>query len=148
VKGTGCAHPVPPSAAPLSLAGRSNYFHPDVPDEKKSGGLLQAISLGLLTFVVTAVVALVITIPFFFLGKVSESFNPLVIIAEVFGLRELGGFFAAQFILILFLALLGDFGTAIISCGSSIVPENWRLSHSFRHSCFKLSPLPLLFPRP
>ena len=86
-----------------------------MPDEKQKRGSFQAISLGLLTFVVTPVIALAIAIPFFFLGKISESFNPIVIIAEVFGLRELGGFFAAQFILILFLALLGDFGTAIIS---------------------------------
>lgn len=93
----------------------SNFSNPDLPSEKPKGGLLLAILLGLLTFVVTSVIALVIAIPFFFLGKVSESFNPIVIIAGIFGLRELGGFFAAQFILILFFALLGDLGTAVIS---------------------------------
>jgi len=98
-----------------NLITESNFSNPVPPDKKPKGGLLLAILLGLLTFIVTGVIALVIAIPFFFLGKVSESFNPIVIIAGIFGLRELGGFFAAQFILILFFALLGDFGTAIIS---------------------------------
>ncbi len=93
----------------------SNFSNPDLPIQKTKGGFLLAILLGLLTFVVTSIIALVIVIPFFFLGKVSESFNPIVIIAGIFGLREVSGFFAAQFILILFFALIGDFGTAIIS---------------------------------
>lgn len=79
------------------------------------GKLAIAILLGLLTFVVTPVVAIIVTTPFLFLGKISESFNPIIIIASIFGLRELGGFFAAQFILIAFLALFGDLVTAIIS---------------------------------
>lgn len=93
----------------------SNFSTPTLPSEKPKGGLILAILLGLLTFVVTGVISLVIAIPFFFLDKISESFNPIVIIAGIFGLRELGGFFAAQFILIAIFALLGDFGTAIIS---------------------------------
>lgn len=93
----------------------SNFPTPALPSEKPKGGLILAIFLGLLTFVVTGVIALVIAIPFLFLGKISESFNPIVIIAGIFGLRELGGFFAAQFILIAVFALLGDFGTAVIS---------------------------------
>jgi hypothetical protein len=77
--------------------------------------LLQAIALGLLTFVVTGVIAFVIAIPYFLLGTAAAGLDPITIIAGIFGLRELGGFFAAQFILILLIALLGDFGTAIIS---------------------------------
>jgi hypothetical protein len=94
---------------------KSNFSNPELPSEIQKGGLLLAILLGLLTYVVTSIIALAIAIPFFFFGKVSESFDSTVIIAGVFGIRELGGFFAAQFILILFFALLGDFGTAFIS---------------------------------
>lgn len=94
----------------------SNFPNQNIPEAQSPKGKLPvAILLGLLTFVVTPVVAIIVAVPFFFLGKISESFNPIVIIAGIFGLRELGGFFAAQFILITFLALLGDFGTAIIS---------------------------------
>ena len=94
----------------------TNFPNQSIPETQPPKGKLPvAILLGLLTFVVTPVIAIVVAIPFFFLGKISESFNPIVIIAGIFGLRELGGFFAAQFILIAFLALLGDFGTAIIS---------------------------------
>jgi hypothetical protein len=81
---------------------------------------LKAITLGLLTFVVTPLVAVVFTIPLLLLGKTSEAFNPIMIIAQIIGHRELGGFFAAQFILIGFLALIGDFATPIIS---------WRTCH-------------------
>jgi len=77
--------------------------------------ILIAALLGLLTFVLTPLVAIVITMPFFFLGQISENFNPVVIIAGIFGLRELEGFFLAQFILIASLALLGAFATATIS---------------------------------
>ena len=99
----------------IFMITESNFPNSDLPSEKPKGGFILAILLGLLTFVVTSVIALVIAIPFFFLEKISESFNPIVIIAGIFGLRELGGFFAAQFILIAFFALLGDFVTAIIS---------------------------------
>lgn len=74
-----------------------------------------AISLGLLTFVVTPVVAIILAIPLSLSGKVSESSNPIIIIASTFGLRELGGFFAAQFIFMGSLVLLGALATAIIS---------------------------------
>jgi len=100
----------------IKLTMDTNFPNQSIPETQPPKGKLPvAIFLGLLTFVVTPVVAIVVVIPFFFLGKISESFNPIVIIASIFGLRELGGFFAAQFILIAFLALLGDFGTAIIS---------------------------------
>lgn len=79
------------------------------------GDLILAILLGLLTFVVTGLITLIIASLFFFLGKIFGNFNPIIIIARIFGLRELGGFFAAQFILIAVFALLGDFVTAIIS---------------------------------
>lgn len=97
------------------MTPESDFSTPILANEKPKGGVLPAILLGLLTFVVTGVTALVIAIPFFFLGKISESFNPIVIIAGIFGLRELGGFFAAQFILLALFALIGDFGTAVIS---------------------------------
>ena len=93
----------------------SNFSNSSLPSKKPKGGLILAILLGLLTFVITGAIALAISIPFFFLGKISESFNPIVIIAGIFGLRELGGFFAAQFILIAVFALIGDFGSAIVS---------------------------------
>jgi hypothetical protein len=94
---------------------KSNFSNPNLPSEKSKGGLNVAILLGIPTFVITPVIALVISIPFFFLGKISESFNLILIIAGIFGLQELGGFFAAQCILLAFFALLGDFGAAIIS---------------------------------
>lgn len=95
----------------------SNYLNPNCnpPGAKPGMKRLIAIIMGLLTFVITPMVAIVITIPFFFLGQISENFNPIVIIAGFFGLCELGGFFFAQFILLAILALLGDFITAIIS---------------------------------
>ena len=100
----------------IRLIMDTNFPNPNIPEAQPSKGRLPvAILLGFLTFVVTPVVAIIVAIPFFFLGKISESFNPIVTIAGIFGLRELGGFFAAQFILIAFLVLLGDFGTAIIS---------------------------------
>jgi len=89
----------------------SNFSNPVPPDNKPKGGLLLAILLGLLTFFVTGAIAL----PFFFLGKVSESFNLIIITAEIVGLSGLGGVLAAEFILVLFFSLIGDFGTAIIS---------------------------------
>jgi hypothetical protein len=76
---------------------------------------LLGILLGLLTFLVTPLVTIVILLPFFLLGKVSETFNPITIIEKIFDLRGLGGFFAAQFIIIGVLAFFGDFATAIIS---------------------------------
>jgi hypothetical protein len=91
----------------------SNYSIPNTPIAHPKKKLLIAILLGLLTFIVTPLVAMIIAIPFFFLG--SDNFNPAVIIASIFGLRELGGLFLAQFILIATLALLGDLATAIIS---------------------------------
>jgi len=92
-----------------------NYSNQSIPEVQPKGKLIIAILLGLLTFIVTPVISIVFAIPFFFLGKVSERFNLIVIIAGIFGLRELGGFFTAQFILIGIFALLGDFATAIIS---------------------------------
>lgn len=74
-----------------------------------------AILLGLLTFVVTPVVEAIVGIPFLFFNQIPESFNPIVIIAGILGLRELSGFFAAHFILVGLLALLGNFATALIS---------------------------------
>jgi len=91
----------------------SHYSTPNTPIAHPKKKLLITILLGLLTFIVTPLVAMVIAIPFLFLG--SDNLNPVVIIASIFGLRELGGFFLAQFILIATLALLGDFATAIIS---------------------------------
>ena len=80
--------------------------------EKK---ILVAVLLGLLTFVIAPAVTLIIAIPFLFLGKISASFYPIEIIARIFRLQGLGGFFSAQAILILLFALVGDFATAVIS---------------------------------
>jgi hypothetical protein len=83
--------------------------------------ILHAIILGLFTFALTPLVSLVITLPLLFLGKISEAYNPLIIIARIFDLHDLGGFFAAQFIFIGALAISGDFAASVIS---------WRTSRS------------------
>lgn len=93
----------------------SNFSNQNIPETQPKKKILVAILLGLLTFVITPVIAFIIAIPFFFLGKVSGIFNPIGIIAGIFGLRDLGGFFAAQIILIGFFALIGDLGTAMVS---------------------------------
>jgi hypothetical protein len=82
---------------------------------------LLAVFWGLLAFVVTPLVAIVILLPFLLLGKISESFNPTIIISKIFELRGLGGFFTAQFTVIGVSALIGAFATAIIS---------WLINHS------------------
>jgi hypothetical protein len=82
---------------------------------------LLAVFWGLLAFVVTPLVAIVILLPFFLLGKISESFNPTIIISKIFELRGLGGFFTAQFTVIGVSAVIGAFATAIIS---------WLINHS------------------
>lgn len=82
---------------------------------------LLAVFWGLLAFVVTPLVAIVILLPFLLLGKISESFNPTIIISKIFELRGLGGFFTAQFTVIGVSAVIGAFATAIIS---------WLINHS------------------
>jgi len=99
----------------------SNSPNQDIPKTRSKRQLLIAISLGLLTFVITPLVTIAIVLPFLLLGKVSEAFNPIIIISKISGLQGLGGFFAAQFILIGFFALAGNFATAIIS---------WLINHS------------------
>ena len=94
------------------MTSNTGSSHPGTPPR---GGWILAVSLGLLTFVVTGVIAVLMAIPSLFLGKVWESFNPLLAISKLFSLRDLGGFFAAQMILIALLAILGDLGTAILS---------------------------------
>ncbi len=93
----------------------TSYSNPISDNRRSKKNLLGAIFLGLLTFVITPLVAFILTIPFFFIDQIPESFNPIVIIAGIFGLNELGGFFLAQFIFILLLTLIGNFITAIIS---------------------------------
>lgn len=87
----------------------------DFSEARSTGKLPIAILLGLLTFVVTPIAATIVAIPFFVLGEIFESFDPTIIIANIFGLKELGGFFVAYFIFLGLLALLGNFTTAIIS---------------------------------
>lgn len=90
----------------------NNYSNQNIPELRSWKGRLPiSILLGFLTFVITPLFA----IPFFFLSKLSENSNPISIIASILGLRELGGFFVAQLILITFFALLGDIGTSIVS---------------------------------
>ncbi len=93
----------------------SNSPSQNIPETRSKRQLLLAISFGLLTFVVTPLVTIAIALPFLLLGKVPEAFNPIIFISEISELRGLGSFFAAQFILIGFFALIGDFATAIIS---------------------------------
>lgn len=92
----------------------SNIPNQGAPEALPKGKLPIAILLGLLTFVVTPITSTVIAIPFFFLGKLSES-SPTVIFMHIFGLRELGGYIIAYFLLFGFLVLLGDFTTAVIT---------------------------------
>jgi len=84
-------------------------------------GTLNAGTLGLLTFIITPLVVLVIIVPLLLLGMISESFNPIIVLAKILDLQDLGGFFAAQFVLMGLLALSGDFVAALLS---------WRVSHS------------------
>lgn len=74
-----------------------------------------AILLGLLTFMLTPLVALLVAVPLLLLENLSETFNPIIITAKIFGLQDLDGFFAAQFLFIGALALAGDFAAAIVS---------------------------------
>lgn len=77
-----------------------------LPDEKPKGNLVIAILLGLLTFIVTgilAVVLMVIFLPF----KIN--------IAALLLVGAWGGYAAIQLGLFILFALLGDFGTAVIS---------------------------------
>lgn len=94
---------------------KSDSPNQNIPETRSKRPSLFAILLGLLTFLVTPVVVIVIALPFLFFKEISEAYNPIVIIAKITGLGELGGFFAAQFIFIGLLALMGDFATAIIS---------------------------------
>lgn len=92
-----------------------NFPKSNTPQARPKGKLLVAVLLGLLTFVVTPLVAVIIAVPFIFLGKISEGLNPIIFVAAILGLRELGGFFAAQFTLTVFVSLLGDGAVAAIS---------------------------------
>jgi len=82
--------------------------------EREKNSLL-AIFLGLLTFAVTPFVALFFSLPFLIPGLIPESYNPIIIINSITGFTEATGYFAAQFIFIGLLALLGDFITGVIS---------------------------------
>ncbi|MBT3881012.1 MAG: hypothetical protein HON76_04345 [Candidatus Scalindua sp.] len=105
----------------------SNLPNQHIPEIRSKRQSLLAISLGLLTFVVTPLVAIVIALPFLFFGEISEAFNPTIIITKISGLQGLRGFFAAQFILVGLLALIGNFVTAIIS---------WLINHSKKLALF------------
>jgi hypothetical protein len=100
---------------------KSNFPNQNIQETHSKRQSLLAVFFGLLTFVVTPLVAIVILLPFLLLGKISDAFNPTIIIANNFELLGLGGFFAAQLIIIGFFALIGDFATAIIS---------WLINHS------------------
>ncbi|OGW51243.1 MAG: hypothetical protein A2Z50_06490 [Nitrospirae bacterium RBG_19FT_COMBO_42_15] len=85
-----------------------------IPEAQPKGKLPIAVLLGLLTFVVTPIITIIIGAPIYFLAKLSDNFN-LTVILNIIGFREISGFFAAYFILSGLFALLGDFATAIIS---------------------------------
>lgn len=83
-----------------------NFSTPPLPNEKPKGSLIIAILLGLLTFVVTgilAVIIIVVLLPF----KIN--------LATLLLFGAWGGYAAIQFGLFILFALLGDFGTAVIS---------------------------------
>jgi len=86
--------------------------------EKSPRSTLLAIALGLLTFIITPLVALLFAL---LISKTGQAFNPLVMIAKFFSLQGLGGFFIAEIMLISIIALLGNFIVAIIS---------WSISRS------------------
>lgn len=79
--------------------------------------------LGLLTFVLTPLVAVLLALPFWLLGEAVQAYSPLLLLARLFALQGLTGFFLAQFLLIAGLALTGDSLAALLS---------WRLSRSMR----------------
>jgi len=85
--------------------------------------VLLAVGIGLLTFVVTPIIAMVIAVLFSLLRIVAKGIYPVVIIAELFNLRELSGYFATQIILVGFIALIGDVAVGAIS---------WLINHSKR----------------
>ena len=115
----------------------SNSPNQNIPEIRSKRQSLLAISLGLLTFIVTPLVTILIVLPFLLFGEISEAFNPTIIITKISGLRGLGGFFAAQFILIGLFALIGNFATAIIS---------WLINHSKKSAILTfLSALTLQF---
>jgi len=128
-----------------------NYWHQltpsgqNNPKTKPKRRVLTAVTLGLLTFVITPLVAVVFAIPFLLLGETSEAFNPIIIIAQILGLRELSGFFTAQFILIGFLALTGDFATAIIS-GRSCHLTKMAVLTFFSALTFQLAAVGIIIP--
>ena len=88
------------------MMNESDFSNQNMQKTRSKRRPLLAIFLGLLTFVVTPLVTIVIALTFLLLGTISEAFNPIIIIAKIPGLRGLGGFFSAQFILIGFLRLL------------------------------------------
>ena len=88
------------------MESRPNFSTKLLPNGKPKGGLMPAILLGLLTFVVTgifAVIIIVILLPF--------KINLATLL--LFGVWS--GHVATQLGLFILFALLGDFGTAIIS---------------------------------
>lgn len=87
----------------------------DILEKRPKDQALLAIILGLLTFISTPIVALVIASPLLFFGNIPETFNPIIILAKISGLQGIGGFFAAQFIFLSLLAVIGDFAAALIS---------------------------------
>lgn len=76
---------------------------------------LKAVSLGLLTFIVTPLVSIALGFVLLILGKLSEFFNLITFISYIAGLQGLGGYIAAKLIFIGFFALMGNAVTAIIS---------------------------------
>lgn len=83
--------------------------------------ILVSFLMGLLTFAIYPLILFIALAIFFVLGKISENFNPIIIIAKIFHLREIIGFFASYLILIILLGLLSNFGAAMIS---------WRVNRS------------------
>ena len=88
------------------MALESNLYNSNLLNEKPKGGLLLAILLGLLTFFITSVIALIVIILFLPFG---------INVAAILLYGAWGGYVVAQFTLFILFALFGNFGTAIIS---------------------------------
>lgn len=82
---------------------------------------VQAILLGLLSFAFAPLVAATILSPFLLSILDAKNFNVIVVIAKIFGFRDLGGFFASEVALILLLILTANLLAALVS---------WRLLRS------------------
>jgi len=83
---------------------------------RSRGNVFIAIVLSLLTLFATPAIFLIILFPLGYLQNFSENFNPVFLMYHLTGLgSEMGAYYLNLFLVILFLALLGDLLTAFIT---------------------------------